>query len=123
MTIGERIKKRRIELGMSQEELAHKLGYKSRSSINKIELGGQNLTQPKIKKIADALDTTPDYIMGWDKDDDNHTDYFIKLGEGKGITYEAIEEYFRKLNQEKRRNVFDYLSYQIIMQDREDDHQ
>lgn len=65
MTIGERIKARREELCYSQEDLAKKLGYKSRSSINKIELGYQNLTQSKIKAIADALDTTPSYIMGW----------------------------------------------------------
>lgn len=65
MTIGDRIKQRRKELEMSQEELAHKLGYKSRSSVNKIELGGQNLTQKKIKKIADALDTTPELPENW----------------------------------------------------------
>lgn len=67
MTIGERIKRRRLELSMTQEELARKLGYKSKSSINKIELDSRNLTQPKIKLIADALLTTPEYIMGWDK--------------------------------------------------------
>lgn len=39
MTIGQRVKIRREELGMSQEELATKVGYKSKSSINKIELG------------------------------------------------------------------------------------
>lgn len=65
MSIGQRIKKRREELGMSQEELAKMLGYKSRSSINKIELDARNLTQPKIKAIADALLVTPGYIMGW----------------------------------------------------------
>ena len=36
MTIGQRIKVRREELNMSQEELAKRIGYKSRSSINKI---------------------------------------------------------------------------------------
>lgn len=66
MTIGDRIKARREQLNLSQGELAAKLGYKSRSSINKIELGMQNLTQSKIKAIADALDTTPAYIMGWE---------------------------------------------------------
>lgn len=65
MTIGERIKLRREELQMTQEELAQKLGYKSRSSINKIELGGNELTQRKIMDIAHALQTTPSYIMGW----------------------------------------------------------
>ena len=37
MKIGERIKYRREQLEMSQDELARRLGYKSRSSINKIE--------------------------------------------------------------------------------------
>lgn len=67
MTIGDRIRIRREKLNMSQDELAKKLGYKSRSSINKIELGLYNLKQSKIKAIADALDTTPSYIMGWNE--------------------------------------------------------
>lgn len=37
MTIGDRIRKRREELGLTQEELAKKLGYASRSSVNKVE--------------------------------------------------------------------------------------
>lgn len=65
MSIGDRIRIRREELNMSQDELAKKLGYKSRSSINKIEKDGRGLPQPKIKAIADALDTTPAFIMGW----------------------------------------------------------
>ena len=72
MSIGQRIKSRREELGMSQEDLAHRIGYKSKSSINKIELDIQQLRQSKIKQIADALETTTDYIMGWSekKNDD-----------------------------------------------------
>lgn len=65
MSIGQRIKSRREEFGMSQEDLAHRIGYKSKSSINKIELDIQQLRQSKIKQIADALETTTDYIMGW----------------------------------------------------------
>lgn len=68
-TIGSRIRNRREELGLSQDELGKRLGYKSRSSINKIELDQRNLTQSKIKAIADALETTPAYIMGWDEPD------------------------------------------------------
>lgn len=70
MTIGERIKKRREELKMTQEELALKLGYASRSSLNKIESNERNLTQSKIKAIAEALYTTPGYIMGWDDEEE-----------------------------------------------------
>ncbi|MBR6405276.1 MAG: helix-turn-helix transcriptional regulator [Lachnospiraceae bacterium] len=67
MTIGERIQTRRIELGLTQDDLAQLLGYKSRSSINKIENESRNLTQSKIKAISDALQTTPAYIMGWEE--------------------------------------------------------
>ena len=62
-----KIRQRREELNMTQDELAQALCYKSRSSINKIELDQRNLTQSKIKAIADALDTTPAYIMGWNE--------------------------------------------------------
>lgn len=55
---------------MSQDELARKLGYKSRSSINKIERDASGLPQNKIRSIAYALDTTPAYIMGWTDDDE-----------------------------------------------------
>lgn len=66
MCLYSRIKSRREELGMSQEELAGKLGYKSRSTINKIEAGTNDIPQSKIKAFADALKTTPAYLMGWD---------------------------------------------------------
>lgn len=66
-SIGYRIRKRREELGMSQEELALRLGYKSRSSIAKIEKDGRELPQKKIASIASVLQTTPAYIMGWEQ--------------------------------------------------------
>lgn len=66
--IGDRIKERREYLKMSQDDLAKKLGYKSRSSINKIERDASGLPQSKIVAIANALNTTPAYIMGWEAD-------------------------------------------------------
>ena len=66
MTIGERIKNRREELGMTQDELARKCGYKSRSSINKIELS-RDLPLRKVSLMADVLQTTPTYLMGWEE--------------------------------------------------------
>lgn len=68
MGIGERIRERREELGLSQEELAIKLGYKSRSTINKIESGINDITQSKVAEFAKALNTTPAYLMGWEED-------------------------------------------------------
>ena len=67
MTFGERVKARRIELGWTQEELAEKMGYKSKSSINKIELGINDVTQSKITKFAEVMHTSVEYLMGWDE--------------------------------------------------------
>lgn len=64
-TLGQRIKKLRIERNLSQDELAIKLGYKSRSSINKIELGINDIAQSKIVEFSEVLKTTPSYLMGW----------------------------------------------------------
>lgn len=64
-SIGERIKKRREELNMTQAELARILGYKSRTSVYKMELGERGLPQKKIKQLAEVLQTTPEYILGW----------------------------------------------------------
>lgn len=68
MTIGERIAKRRRDLNMTQEELAHKIGYKSKSTINKIETGINELSQTKIAIFSQALGVSPAYIMGWDEE-------------------------------------------------------
>lgn len=66
MQIGDRIKARRLELGLTQDELAKKLGYRSRSTINKIEMNINDITQPKIIEFANALDTTVQYLMGFE---------------------------------------------------------
>lgn len=67
MTIYERIRFLREQQGMSQGELAEKLGYKSRSAINKIELGLRDISQSKVEAFANALGVSPLYLMGWDE--------------------------------------------------------
>ena len=66
MTIGERIKHRREELNMTQQELAEKIGYKGKTAVSKLESGERDLRQGKILPVATALNTTVEYIMGWD---------------------------------------------------------
>lgn len=66
MELYERIKQRREQLDISQDELASRLGYKSRSTIAKIESGINDIPSDKIEKFAEALNTTPSYLMGWD---------------------------------------------------------
>lgn len=66
--IGQIIKERRTELGLTQEQLAERLGYKSRSTINKIELGINDIAQRNLDKFAEALQTTKGYLMGMTDD-------------------------------------------------------
>lgn len=63
--MGERIKAARLKKGYSQTELAELLGYKSRSSINKIEVEGRDIPRSSIVKFAQVLGVTPSYLMGW----------------------------------------------------------
>ena len=62
--LADRVRTLREELGLSQEELARKMGYQSRTSINKIEKG-RPVSQKIIVRLAEALDTTPSVLMGW----------------------------------------------------------
>ncbi len=66
MTTGDRIRRQRELLGLTQDELAKILGYKSRSSVNKIE-NARELSLKKVTAVAKALSCTESYLMGWDK--------------------------------------------------------
>lgn len=64
--IGNKIKTRRKELNITQEELAKMTGYTTRSTINKIEQGINDMPLSKVSVFAKALNTTPSYLMGWE---------------------------------------------------------
>ena len=90
--IGSRIKARRVELGYTQEELATKMGYKSKTAINKIELGINDVSQTKVIRFADALHTTPAYLMGWEKEPEDLADLAATILQDKDLLA-MIEKY------------------------------
>ena len=61
-----RVRLRREELGLSQEQLAQRMGYRSKSSITKLEKGVNDIPQAKLEELAAALETTPAYLLGLD---------------------------------------------------------
>lgn len=65
--IYDRIKARRIELGLTVEQLAALMGYKDKSSISKIENGKADIPQSKVAAFARALKTTTAYLVGIDE--------------------------------------------------------
>lgn len=58
-----RIMERRVELNISQLELAKRLGYSSRSSVSRVERGTLPLSKQAVSKWAVALQTTPEYLL------------------------------------------------------------
>ena len=67
MNLATKVRVRREELGWSQDELARKMGYKSRSSINKIEMG-RPVSQKIIARLAEVLNVPIYYLMGIESD-------------------------------------------------------
>lgn len=96
-----RIRIRREQLGLSQEELAARMGYKSKSSINKIEMGINDIPQSKVLAFARALETTTAYLMGCDDDEDTvNTDPAPDLSDRAarvGLLYDRADARDQKL--------------------------
>lgn len=93
--MGNRIRVAREKLGLTQEELAKKTGYTSRSSINKIEDGKVNIPQSKIEIFANALNVTPSYIMGWESEEiilTNHEKRVIEAYRNKPEMQPAVDK-------------------------------
>ena len=106
MTLGQRVRKRREELGLSQTELSDKLGFKSRSSLNKIESDQRAPRQQMIKALADALDTTVLYILGIDEETEENEKELCKLFSlcHGSTAYETVQQ-FLKLDANDRQVV------------------
>lgn len=69
MEIGEKIKKRRMELGWSQRELARKMGYSDNSTLARIEQGKVDVYQNKIVQFSNVLGVSIAYLMDWEDEE------------------------------------------------------
>ena len=66
MSRGERIKRLREQNGLTQSELAEKIGT-TKQTIYKYEIGiVEEIPLGRIEKIANAFGVSPSYIAGWD---------------------------------------------------------
>ena len=81
---------------MSQQELAEKVGFKTASAVNKIELGLRDINQSKVKAFAIALNTTTGYLMDGNNDGATPTSKGVSipvLGYVRaGVPIEAVED-------------------------------
>lgn len=108
MDLADKVRIRRTELGLSQEELARRMGYSSRTSINKIE-NGRPCSQKIIARLAKALDVSVSFLMGWDeeieKDPVGMVERHFEILMDEDIS--DIFEDFKKLGPKQRKIVKD----------------
>lgn len=103
----ENIKLRRIEMGMTQEELAKALGYADKSMIAKIESGKVDLARSKILAFASALNTSPSWLMGWNESEDNKADLLQEIYDKNKILFDAAAD----ATPEEIKSAVSYLEY------------
>lgn len=111
MKIGQRIKERRKEMKISVDELANRLG-KDRSTIYRYENGDiENLPLDILEPIAKALDTTPAYLIGWEKvqkKNDSITDAVLRMRTDSDFL--SLVETLNKLDAEQITSVKQMLA-------------
>jgi transcriptional regulator with XRE-family HTH domain len=116
-TFGSRIRQKRIELNMTQTELAKRTGYTSRSSINKIELGLVDLPQSKIIAISKALKCLPTHLMGWTEETEHSGEKFSN-GTNDDETDMLLK--YRTLSEQQKKLINAYMDGMMTrMQDNE----
>ena len=98
MNLAEKVKHRREELGLSQEQLALRMGYNSRTSINKIE-NGRPCSQKIIARLADALNVSIPYLMGWE--DEEKEKPTIPEDDGLSEKRKALIEFAKSVPEDK----------------------
>ncbi|CAL7867558.1 helix-turn-helix domain-containing protein [Fusobacterium necrophorum] len=93
MTLGDRVKRKREELKLSQEELAEKMGYKSKTSIHKIEQNITDLPLSKVEELSKVLRVSTSYLMGWEEESTKQVDPIIeeyKLSPEEIVEFEKV---------------------------------
>lgn len=109
MSIGQRIRSMRRQQGLSIDELAYRLG-KNRTTIYRYENGDiENLPLGILDSLAEALNTTPAYLMGWENPAHNTS-----------VVYENVTpmetEYVSKWITEVGVNMLNEDEYEKVMQ-------
>lgn len=95
--LGIRIKLRRIELGLTQEELAARLGNKSRASVCTVENGKEDMTTARIQQYANALECSLYYLIGDEGLDPEIKQTLIESGLKERAKYERHMAYAERL--------------------------
>ena len=118
MSMGKRIKERRLQLGMSADDLAEKLG-KNRATIYRYEGDEiENFPVSIIEPLAAALLTTPAYLMGWTDNPATITQEPANTGEPED---EEFSRLYHSLSEKNRKRILDLMQVLSSVQEEDDD--
>ncbi len=96
------VKSRRKALGLTMEDVAKGVGV-SKATVQRWESGEiANIRRDKIAALANTLNTTPSYLMGWDDKISNLSDEELD---------EQIFKVFNRLSSDKQKQALDYLTF------------
>lgn len=120
MSIGQRIKAMRVQQGLSIDDLAYRLG-KNRTTVYRYENGDiENLPLGILDSLANALNTTPTYLIGWDSDK-NESSRICKNNSPIELEYTLkwVDELgVNSLNAEECQKVMEYAKFLVSMRDK-----
>lgn len=109
MSIGQRIKSMRVQQGLSIDDLAYRLG-KNRTTVYRYENGDiENLPLGILDSLAEALNTTPAYLMGWEVSENYNSDVHVSNSPKDSI-------YMTKWNDEFGINTFNEEEYTKVVE-------
>lgn len=104
MNVGDRIRKRRQEMGISQAKLGEKIGV-TRASVSSVELGKEGLTTDRVERYAEALNTTTFDLLGYNDPDNEKR----RIEDEERIS--LLIENVRMLDEDKFENVLKYVMF------------
>ena len=105
MEIGEKIRKRRMELGWSQRDLAFKMGYTNNSTVAKIEQGKVDVSQSRVLQFSKVLGVPISYLIDWDESNNEPSLNEKSLTEGELL----LLDLFNRVPKDKQQLVLQMI--------------
>lgn len=118
MTVYERIKNRRNELGLSVDHVADALGV-SRTTVYRYESAEiEKVPTSIIEKLAKVLHTSPSYLMGWTDQAESTPTKEDEKPKQRDFSNEELMllSMYRLLNEKHRKNVIDLIQDTLMVE-------
>ena len=115
------------EKGLKLKFIAEKMGYKSKTSIHKIEQKKTDLPLSKVKEFAKVFNVSPEYLMGWEESEKSFDPYFVdtsmlteaELAEFNKVTGVNKQLFFNDVDEEHDMALFKQSVVEILIKQRD----